>query len=414
MEGVMVSVATGVMNSLLDKLTALMGKEFKLHSRVKRDIAFLKDELSCMNALLEKLGNMEVLDLQVKEWRKQVQSKGVGSHHGVAQQINELKDRVVEAKHRRKRYKVANEVDPGTNNVLSIDPRLSALYVESSDLVGIDIPRDHLINMLDDGEQSLKKPDVKKILGVLLSQVKNQDCATTEIGDDNQLINALRSFLKNKRYFIVIDDIWNTQVWNAIKCALLENSCGSRILVTTRIATIAKSCCSPHNGTVYELRPLSEADSMSLFYKRIFGSEDLCPMNLKDVAADIIKRCGGLPLAIITMASLMITKSDGREEWMVSISNFQALRVLDLESSVKLQNCDLQGVGDLFHLRLCIRVKQVTQEVLNILGGLPSLLDLELRSEAVDEPMEMLSLRNISFDCLKIFRLYGPIMGLNV
>nr|CAB3499990.1 unnamed protein product [Digitaria exilis] len=155
MEGVMVSVATGVMNSLLDKLSALLGKEFKLHSRVKHDIAFLKDELSCMNALLEKLGNMEVLDLQVKEWRKQRVKELVG-HHGVAQQINELKDRVVEAKHRRKRYKVANEVDPGTNNVLSIDPRLSALYVESSDLVGIDIPRDHLINMLDDGEQSLK------------------------------------------------------------------------------------------------------------------------------------------------------------------------------------------------------------------------------------------------------------------
>lgn len=277
----MVSVATGVMNSLLDKLSALLGKEFKLHSRVKRDIAFLKDELSCMNALLEKLGNMEVLDLQVKEWRKQVREmaydiedcidnymhqpyqqrssgiigffhvyvqrvKELVGHHGVAQQINELKDRVVEAKHRRKRYKVANEVDPGTNNVLSIDPRLSALYVESSDLVGIDIPRDHLINMLDDGEQSLKaisivglggsgkttlaneaykriswqfdckafvsvsqKPDVKKILGVLLSQVKNQDCATTEIGDDNQLINALRSFLKNKRCALLFFHIIN-------------------------------------------------------------------------------------------------------------------------------------------------------------------------------------------------------------
>jgi len=59
--------------------------------------------------------------------------------------------------------------------------------------------------------------------------------------------------------------------------------------VTTRIATIAKSCCSPHHGTVYELRPLSEADSISLFYKRIFGSEDLCPINLKDVATEIIK-----------------------------------------------------------------------------------------------------------------------------
>ncbi|RCV43496.1 hypothetical protein SETIT_9G298900v2 [Setaria italica] len=757
MQGIMVSVATGAMNSLLDKLTALLGKEFRLDNGVKRDIAFLKDELSCINALLEKLANMEVLDLQTKEWRKQVREmaydiedcidnymhqscqkrssgiigffhvyvqkvKDLSGHHGVAQQIKELKDRIVEAKHRRKRYKLDNEVDPGTNNVLSIDPRLPALYVESSVLVGIDIPRHHLINMLDDGEQSLKvisivglgglgkttlaneaykriswqfdckafvsvsqKPDVKKILWVILSQVKNQDCANTETGDENQLINALRGFLKDKRYFIVIDDIWNTQAWKTIKCALLDNSCGSRILVTTRIATIAKTCCSPHHDTVYELRQLSEADSMSLFYKRIFGSEDSCPINLKDVATDIIKRCGGLPLAIITMASLLATKSGRREEWLdvcssigLGLQNYKveemerilslsyndlpyhlktcllylsmypedykvdmfqlvrrwiaegfvkvksgrnlvdegkcyfnelinrsliqpvnieldgqatacrvhdmildlivskaveenfitpigdptqtlvsqekvrrlsidyrapdALRVLDLESSVKLQNCYLQNIGNLFQLRylriaassitrlpeeigelqfleildlrstwirklpelgsltnlrtlqltwhisasrsdravytdilasslgklvssklrvlriirgpgsadiaidswsspphllrelyiprccfkripewmtsmanlyrLCIRIKQVTQEILDILGGLSSLLDLELRLEAGDEPMEMLSLCNSKFRCLKIFRLYGPIKGL--
>ena len=53
--------------------------------------------------------------------------------------------------------------------------------------------------------------------------------------------------------------------------------------MTTRTAFVAKSCYCFH-GTVYVLRPLSEADSMSLFYKRIFGSEDLCPINLKDVA----------------------------------------------------------------------------------------------------------------------------------
>ena len=267
----MVSIATGAMSSLLDKLTVLLGKEFRLHNGVKHDIAFLKDELSCISALLEKLANMDVLDLQTKVWRKrgremaydiedfiddymrrpdQLRSSGVirffhvyvqqvkelVGRHGVAQQIKELKDRVVEVKHRRKRYKLDTEVDCGTNNVLSIDPRLPALYVESSDLVGIDIPRNHLINMLDDAEPSLKiisikglgglgkttlaneaykkiswlfdckafvsvsqKPDAKKILQIILSQVKNQDCANTETGDESQLIDSLRGFLKNKR-----------------------------------------------------------------------------------------------------------------------------------------------------------------------------------------------------------------------
>ncbi|KAJ1256064.1 hypothetical protein BS78_K090400 [Paspalum vaginatum] len=422
MEGFMVNVATGAMNSLLDKLTTLLGKEFRLQNRLKHDIAFLKDELSCMNALLEKLANMEVVDQQMKEWRKQVRElaydiedcideymhqpyqqrssgiigffhlyvqkvKELVGHREVAQQIKELKERVVEASHRRKRYKT--EVDLVTTNV-SIDPRLSALYVDSSEIVGIDTPRDNLINMLNDGEQSLKvisihgpgglgkttlaneaykkiswqfdckafvsvsqKPDVKKILRVIISQVKNQDYAKTETGDENWLIDVLRGFLKNKRYFIIIDDIWSTQAWRTIKCALLENTCGSRIVVTTRIATIAKSCCSPHHGTVYELRPLSQADSMILFYKRIFGSEDLCPINLKDAATEIIKRCGGLPLAIITMASLMTTKSDRREEWLrvcssigLGLQNYEAE---EMERILSLSYSDLP-----YHLKTCL------------------------------------------------------------
>ncbi|XP_052136062.1 disease resistance protein RGA5-like isoform X1 [Oryza glaberrima] len=407
MDGFMVSVATGAMNSLIDKLTTLLGQEFRLHKGVQRDIALLNGELSCMNALLEKLANMEVLDPQMMEWRNQVREMAydiedcidryiyqlhyepqrptgiVGFFHDyvhkvkellarreVAQEIKVLKDDIVEASHRRKRYKIDPELYSETTNVVPIDPRLPALYVEASNLVGIDIPRDQLINLVDDGDQSFKvisivgvgglgkttlanevykktggrfdcqafvsvsqKPDVKKILRsiicqtmepyhastnpdkAVISQIKKQDYSSTEAGDVEWLINILRVFLKDKRYLIVIDDIWSTQEWMTIKFALFENTCGSRILVTTRISTVAKSCCSPDRGTVYELRPLSEADSMCLFFRRIFGSEDLCPVNLKDVSTEIIKKCGGLPLAIITMASLLADKSDRRDEW---------------------------------------------------------------------------------------------------
>ncbi|KAG8090088.1 hypothetical protein GUJ93_ZPchr0011g27881 [Zizania palustris] len=406
----MVSAATGAMNSLLDKLTALLGKEFRLRKGVHRDVAFLSDELSCMNALLEKLADMEaqaLLDPQMKEWRNQVRElaydiddcidrymyqlhhepqrpcgimgffhhvqrvKELLARREVAQQMKLLKDDIVEAGHRRKRYKLDPGVCHEATNVVPIDPRLPALYVDSSDLVGIDVPRDQLINLVNDGDMSLKvisivgfgglgkttlanevykrisgqfncqafvsvsqKPDIKKILRsiisqimepyhastnpmdkTIVSQIKNQDYSSTEAGDEEWLINILRGFLMEKRYLIVIDDIWSTQAWKTIKCALFENTCGSRILVTTRISTVAKSCCSPDLGTVYELSPLNEAYSMSLFFRRIFGSEDLCPINLKDVSTEIIKKCGGLPLAIITMASLLTDKSDRREEW---------------------------------------------------------------------------------------------------
>ncbi|KAL5204827.1 hypothetical protein ABZP36_009698 [Zizania latifolia] len=291
MDGIMVSAATGAMNSLLDKLTTLLGTEFRLHKGVHRDVAFLSDELSGMNALLEKLADMEALDPQMKEWRNQVRElaydiddcidrymyqlhhepqrpcgimgflpyvqrvKELLARREVAQQMKLLKDDIVEASHRRKRYKIDPGVYHETTNVVPIDPRLPALYVDSSDLVGIDVPRDQLINLVNDGDQSLKvisivgfgglgkttlanevykrisgqfncrafvsvsqKPDIKKILRSIISQImephhastngmdkdivsqiKNQDYSSTEARDEEWLINILRGFLKEKR-----------------------------------------------------------------------------------------------------------------------------------------------------------------------------------------------------------------------
>lgn len=144
--------------------------------------------------------------------------------------------------------------------------------------------------------------------------VKKEDYAITKQSDEESLINALRSFLKDKRYIIVVDDIWSIQAWKTIKCALPENSFCSRIIVTTRNISVAKSCCSPYHDFAYKVRLLSEADSETLFYRRVFGSEDKCPLHLKEVSTEIIKKCGGLPLAIITIGSLLSTKSDTREE----------------------------------------------------------------------------------------------------
>jgi hypothetical protein len=116
------------------------------------------------------------------------------------------------------------------------------------------------------------------------------------------------------RYFIIIDDVWSTQAWKTIKCALCINNCGSRIITTTRIISIAKLCCS-HHDHVHEIVPLSADDSKCLFFKRIFGSEDLCPPQLEEVSNEILGKCSGLPLAIVTIASLLANKASTKQEW---------------------------------------------------------------------------------------------------
>ena len=118
------------------------------------------------------------------------------------------------------------------------------------------------------------------------------------------------------RYLIVIDDIWEAFAWDIIRCALPESINCSRVLITTRIETVARGCCTKNIECVYKMKALSDQDSRSLFFKRIFGSEDGCPPYLKEVSAQILKKCGGLPLAIITTSSLIASQpSKLKENW---------------------------------------------------------------------------------------------------
>ncbi|OEL17596.1 Disease resistance protein RPP13 [Dichanthelium oligosanthes] len=428
MDGIMASAATGVMSSLLAKLAELLREDYQLQKDMRREIAFLKDELSSMNALLERLADMEVLNPQTREWRNQVREmtydiedcvddymrqlrsgpqrhsgvvgfflgyvqkvKDLVARHETAEQIQKLRDRIVEAGHRRKRYKIDDAVNSASTNVVPVDRRLAALYAELGGLVGINVPRDEVIKLVGDGEQGMKvvsivgcgglgkttvanqvyrkiaeqfdcqafvslsqNPDMVMIFRSILSQVKKNEYGTSSSCDQEHLIGELRDFLKDKRYLIVIDDLWSTQSWKTIKFALLENTCGSRIIVTTRIGTIAKTCSSPQHDFVYELRMLSEDDSKRLFFRRIFGSEDKCPHQLKEVSTEIVRKCGGLPLAVITMASLLTTKSYSRADW---------LKVCDSIGSGLEKNGDVEEMNVILslsynhlphHLRTCL------------------------------------------------------------
>ncbi|KAK8458232.1 hypothetical protein SEVIR_3G341336v4 [Setaria viridis] len=73
MAGAIVSASTGVISTLIPKLSRLIEGEYNLQNGVKSKINFLKDELSSMQTLLMKLSNNEErLDVQEKDWRNKV------------------------------------------------------------------------------------------------------------------------------------------------------------------------------------------------------------------------------------------------------------------------------------------------------------------------------------------------------
>ncbi|KAJ1256355.1 hypothetical protein BS78_K044800 [Paspalum vaginatum] len=125
--------------------------------------------------------------------------------------------------------------------------------------------------------------------------------------------------IKEEEYLVVIDDVWTIAAWNAIRCRLPENGCGSRIIVTTRIDTVAKAC-SPASiwlETIHHIKPLKAEDSKKLFMNRVFGKSNECPEQLEPPMKTILDKCGGLPLAIVNIASLLASYSsaNSRDMW---------------------------------------------------------------------------------------------------
>ncbi|OEL16090.1 putative disease resistance RPP13-like protein 3 [Dichanthelium oligosanthes] len=99
----------------------------------------------------------------------------------------------------------------------------------------------------------------------------------------------------------------------------------SRIVVTTRIETVAEACSPPTvNGHyIHHMKPLDPNDSKKLFLSRVFGSMDAesCPEDLRDVMDEILKKCGGLPLAIVSIASILAAyRSPGSSDKWKTIS----------------------------------------------------------------------------------------------
>uniref|UniRef100_A0ACD5T6K0 Uncharacterized protein n=1 Tax=Avena sativa TaxID=4498 RepID=A0ACD5T6K0_AVESA len=186
------------------------------------------------------------------------------------------------------------------------------------------------------------------------SSTDNRDDRRRGTAGTQDSISAYSTNLLPTWYFIIIDDIWESGTWETLKCAFVKNKCGSRIMITTRIVDVAKSCSPTNEDLVYEMKPLSEADSKKLFFKRIFGCEESCPDNLKEASKDILKKCRGLPLAINAISSLLATKSKTKEEWdpvqhSIRSSNAKSDIIENMNYILSLSYFDLPH-----HLRSCI------------------------------------------------------------
>ena len=125
-------------------------------------------------------------------------------------------------------------------------------------------------------------------------------------------IEKLRSYLQHKRYLLVLDDIWNENEWNWIKNVLSSNNTG---IITTRKRSLG-SYCATSSHYIYDLNlhPLTCEEAWELFCDKAF-QDGKCPDFLVDWSVKIVKRCEGLPHAIVTVGKFLSNKRQSMMEF---------------------------------------------------------------------------------------------------
>ncbi|CAL4980390.1 unnamed protein product [Urochloa decumbens] len=147
--------------------------------------------------------------------------------------------------------------------------------------------------------------------------------------DVKDLTKEVTRLLETKSCLIVLDDLSSTTEWDLLMPKLPQMKI-SRIIVTTREENIAKHCTgSGKHGTVHNLKVLEPEDALLLFNKKVFGeaNEDLVDqknLELIKEGKQILKKCGGLPLAIVVIGGYLASRPKTGVEWRKLNDNISA------------------------------------------------------------------------------------------
>uniref|UniRef100_A0A0E0R622 Uncharacterized protein n=1 Tax=Oryza rufipogon TaxID=4529 RepID=A0A0E0R622_ORYRU len=190
-----------------------------------------------------------------------------------------------------------------------------------------------------------QKYDVVDLLRKLLRKIEPSEQTKLSDLDAHELKDMIKQRPKDSKCLIVLDDVWNREAYNQIGDAF-QNSQASRIIITTRqgdVATLA------HPTRQLQLKELKPSDAFHLFCKKAFYNSK-CPDDLKMLVHNIVDRCKGVPLAIVSIGGMFSSVQPDYYVWNEMYKQLQDELVNNnhIQAILNLSYRDLPG-----HLRNC-------------------------------------------------------------
>ncbi|KAK9218241.1 hypothetical protein WN943_006878 [Citrus x changshan-huyou] len=195
----------------------------------------------------------------------------------------------------------------------------------------------------------LQTPDIKKI------QQEIAEKLGLELPEEVESRRASRIFerLRDEKILVVLDNIWKHLDLETVGIPFGEDHKGCKLLLTARDRSVLLKMGSKDN---FLINNLNDEEAWRLF--KMMAGDDVENRELKSTAIDVARACGGLPVALTTVAkalrgkSLHEWKNSLRELRTPSMGNFEGVSA-ETYSSIELSFKYLKG-GQLKELfRLC-------------------------------------------------------------
>ncbi|KAL5761288.1 hypothetical protein ACOSQ2_020126 [Xanthoceras sorbifolium] len=278
--------------------------------------------------------------------------KSVAFRFTIGHKIKEIRERLDEIAADKAKFHLTDRVD---NRSVRREREMTHSFVSDSEIIGRDKEKKDIIELLvqsGDEDQNISVIPIVRMGGLgktaLMKSVYNNEridqhfdlkrwvCVSEEFierqlmisiiksvtgqnlneMDIDQLQESLRDTLAGKRYLLVMDDVWNENVqkWVKFKMLLLGGASGSKIVVTTRGKRVASIMSTTRDGNGYNLKGLSFESCLSLFMNCAFREGQEKHQKLVKIGEEIVKKCGGVPLAVKSLGSLLRSSTD-ENEW---------------------------------------------------------------------------------------------------
>ncbi|KAF5471317.1 hypothetical protein F2P56_011760, partial [Juglans regia] len=169
----------------------------------------------------------------------------------------------------------------------------------------------------------------------LLSMIMQEEI---HIWDHHQGIKVIRSMLRNKKVFIVLDDVDSEKQLMALSGSHGWFGPGSRVIITCRDSHLLRT----HEvNDIYKVEQLETTEALQLFSLSAFKQTH--PMeNYKDLSMDFVNYAQGLPLALKVLGSFLFGRTI--DAWKSARDQLEAIPNTEIMNILKIS---FEGLEDL-------------------------------------------------------------------